>query len=57
MPDPHSFPIAASGIASQEAALGWPQECDFALGAECADPALQIERWRAECAGAGAEPS
>jgi hypothetical protein len=30
-----------------------PEDCDFALGCECADPALQIERWMQE-ARAGA---
>ena len=29
---------------------------DFALGCECADPALQIERWAQEAPRAGAEP-
>jgi hypothetical protein len=30
-----------------------PEDADFALGCECADPALQIERWMQE-ARAGA---
>lgn len=25
------------------------EDPDYALGCECADPALQIERWRQEC--------
>jgi hypothetical protein len=31
----------------------YPLDDDLALGCECADPSLQIERWRAEIA---AEP-
>lgn len=31
------------------------EEFDFALGCECADPALQIERWGQEAAGGSAE--
>ena len=27
------------------------EDCDFALGCECADPALQIERWNQEARG------
>ena len=26
-------------------------DCDFALGCECADPSLQIERWMQEASG------
>lgn len=28
------------------------EDCDYALGCECADPALQIERWGQESASA-----
>ena len=28
------------------------EDFDFALGCECADPALQIERWAQEASGA-----
>lgn len=32
-----------------------PEDTDFALGCECADPALQIERWMQEARGGGSE--
>ena len=32
-------------------ALNAHEDFDFALGCECADPALQIERWMQESAG------
>ena len=31
------------------------EEFDFALGCECADPSLQIERWGQEASGGSAE--
>jgi hypothetical protein len=31
-------------------------DCDFALGCECADPALQIERWSDEARAAQLAP-
>lgn len=31
-----------------EGTIRWAEEHDVALGCECADPALQIERWCAE---------
>lgn len=33
------------------------EDFDFALGCECADPALQIERWSLEASGASSEAS
>lgn len=34
-----------------------PDDADgFALGCECADPCLQIERWSQETAGSRGEP-
>ncbi len=50
MPDQREFSVFAFARrhdASREAA---PDDFDYALGAECADPALQIERWQTECA-------
>ena len=42
--------------AAAEAVAHWAAEdYDFALGCECADPALQIERWGQE--SSGAEPN
>lgn len=40
MHDPSSSPMVA---AASDAGLHEPE--DFALGFECADPSLQIERW------------
>lgn len=37
-----------------QSAPRYPLDDDLALGCECADPSIQIERWRAEIA---AEPS
>lgn len=31
------------------------EDFDYALGCECADPALQIERWSLEASGASIE--
>jgi hypothetical protein len=31
------------------------EDFDFALGCECANPALQIERWSLEASGASSE--
>jgi hypothetical protein len=33
------------------------EDFDYALGCECADPALQIERWGQEAVGASSEAS
>jgi hypothetical protein len=33
------------------------EDFDYALGCECADPALQIERWGQEAAGGSADAS
>jgi hypothetical protein len=58
MPQPH--PAAPSTVpmspASLETARAFADETEIFLGCECADPTLQIERWRQEAAGAG-EPS
>ena len=32
-------------------------DCDYALGCECADPALQIERWSLEATLPAGEPN
>lgn len=43
--------LAAAGVAPStlDAASRWADaDYDFALGCECADPALQIERWGIE---------
>jgi len=39
-----------------DAGLGADDDFGFALGCECADPSLQIERWMQEAAGA-ADPN
>lgn len=41
-----------------EAAVRAPfDDADYPLGCECADPALQIERWLQEASGAGTGPA
>ena len=46
MPELHQNAAAGVPPATLEAASRWASEdYDFALGCECADPALQIERW------------
>jgi hypothetical protein len=48
---------AAQIPAMAEAVARWPiDDPDLALGCECADPALQIERWAQESSAAGTEP-
>ena len=37
-----------------ESAPGF-EDCDYALGCECADPSLQIERWGQEIGGSSGE--
>jgi hypothetical protein len=48
-----STPSAAMPVPLDTAAA--LEDIDFALGCECADPALQIERWSQEARGAGGE--
>jgi hypothetical protein len=55
MPDlshpPLPFSDAHAGTVSAGASAYWlAADDDLALGCECADPALQIERWAQECA-------
>lgn len=40
--------VAAIPAAVESPAVAVGDELDFALGCECADPALQIERWPQE---------
>jgi hypothetical protein len=51
-----SMPTGATAIAAglDASAYSTFDDSDFALGCECADPALQIERWMHEASG-GAE--
>jgi hypothetical protein len=51
-----SMPAGATAIATglDASAYSTFDDSDFALGCECADPALQIERWMHEASG-GAE--
>jgi len=49
---PDMQPSAPSTAGADAAALPVFEESDFALGCECADPALQIERWAQEARGA-----
>lgn len=41
-------PAGATGRAGDEALTQWMDDDDIALGCECANPALQIERWHHE---------
>jgi hypothetical protein len=45
---------ATHSAALADAAARWGDELDFALGCECADPALQIEQWCEEAVAPGA---
>lgn len=56
MPDPQPVPNPPAALASGtvEAASRWLRDDDIPLGCECADPALQIERWLAELPGPAA---
>jgi hypothetical protein len=55
MPDLHSSaaPAGDPPSAGRAAAASAEDRDDFALGCECADPALQIERWGQETAAPG----
>jgi hypothetical protein len=44
MPSPNTMQIVMDASVSSE-------DFDYALGCECADPALQIERWGQEALG------
>lgn len=50
MPEMQATAPAAAGIqpVAMDASAWASQDCDYALGCECADPALQIERWGQE---------
>ena len=52
MPDMQSSTPPTAGIPVVIEALSRPEDCDFALGCECAYPALQIERWSQEASSA-----
>lgn len=51
MPDMHQPPTQAANapVALADAGPRW-DDADFALGCECANPALQIEQWGQEIA-------
>lgn len=57
MPDLQPTPThAAQPVSLADPARAWPgDDADYAFGCECADPALQIERWH-ESLGEGGEP-
>jgi hypothetical protein len=51
MPEMQSEPVRTGmppGAVVLSPSTTWAAEFDFALGCECADPALQIERWNLE---------
>lgn len=47
----------APGVSAVACPAGAPDESYDALGCECANPMLQIERWGLEAGPAGVEPS
>jgi hypothetical protein len=51
---PEMHPFTPSATPGDAAALWAAEDYDFALGCECADPALQIERWGQDDAAAEA---
>jgi hypothetical protein len=61
MPQSQSHPAVPTQVPMSPASLdaaarAFTDESEMLLGFECADPTLQIERWRQEAAGPG-EPS
>lgn len=57
MPDMTPAHTPASGTPAFAREGYAPDDADgFALGCECADPCLQIERWSQETAGSRGEP-
>lgn len=51
MPEMHSSVPSAAAMPVVFETLLRPEDCDYPLGCECADPALQIERWSLEARG------
>lgn len=51
MPDLQPSVPSATPVPVVIEALNAHDDFDFALGCECADPSLQIERWMQEAAG------
>ena len=59
MPDMQQTPTHAAppALGLEAAAVHWPvDDPDIAIGCECANPALQIERWQQEMQAGGGEP-
>lgn len=54
---PEMQPMQPSQAALQVVLAAPSFEDDIALGCECADPALQIERWSLEAGEAAGEPN
>ena len=48
-------PTSPGQNASDTGHLRWPSDDDYALGCECANPALQIERWDQETVAVAAQ--
>jgi hypothetical protein len=55
MPEMHQSEPASAGM--PPASFATVVEDDYALGCECANPMLQIERWQLESAPAGTDLS
>lgn len=53
MPDMHQPEPAAAGIPPAAMVAAAADDVDYPLGCECADPALQIERWSLEAMPTG----
>lgn len=52
MPDMQPAAAPAATLPVLLETLPGSDDMDYALGCECADPSLQIERWRQEAGGA-----
>lgn len=55
MPDmqPSTPSASATPVLLDAASYASAEDFDFALGCECADPSLQIERWGQEASASG----
>ena len=57
MPEMQPAAAAANMPVMLEIASTAFDDLDYALGCECADPALQIDRWLQEAGATGVDPS
>lgn len=59
MPEMQTTDPSSAGLPAGAMVMAVPADTDFdyALGCECADPALQIERWSLEAGLPAGEPN